>query len=80
MDGRLIAGLRYSAVFPGTESSHHRLGPIVAWSFHTRDYTGFNKPTLLAIFGWYLDHPNREGALPYMLLGFSFTSDLWNSN
>jgi hypothetical protein len=49
--------------------------PIVAFSFNTREYSSFNKPTLLAIVNWYLDHPNREGALPYVLIGFSFSSD-----
>ena len=56
-------------------NSHMRLGPIVAFSFNTREYSSFDKPTLLAIVNWYLDHPNREGALPYVLLGFSFSSD-----
>ncbi len=88
--GRLTFGARFSGVWPiyGKDyfgaagpparfggNSHMRLGPIVAFSFNTREYSSFNKPTLLAIAGWYLDHPNREGALPYLLLGFSFTSD-----
>lgn len=85
--GRLTFGARFSGVWPlyGKEhlgasagfggNSHMRLGPIVAFSFNTREYSSFNKPTLLAIAGWYLDHPNREGALPYLLLGFSFSSD-----
>jgi hypothetical protein len=88
--GRLTFGARFSGVWPiyGKEhwgaagepagfggNSHMRLGPIAAFSFNTREYSSFNKPTLLAIAGWYLDHPNREGALPYLLLGFSFSSD-----
>ena len=79
MNGRLTVGLRFSGVFPGTESSHMRLGPLFAWSFNTDDYTSFNKPTLLCILGWYLDHPNRVGPMPYILVGFSFTSDFLNS-
>ena len=49
-------------------------GPV--FSFTTREHSSFNKPTLLAMAGWYLDHPSREGGLPYLLLGFSFSSDL----
>jgi hypothetical protein len=75
MSGQLTLGLRYSAVCPGTDQSHMRLGPLFAWSFNTNDYTSFNKPTLLVILGWYLDHPNRMGAVPYTLVGFSFSMD-----
>jgi hypothetical protein len=75
MSGQLTLGLRYSAVFPGTDQSHMRLGPLFAWSFNTDDYTSFNKPTLLVILGWYLDHPNRIGGVPYALVGFAFSMD-----
>jgi hypothetical protein len=88
--GRLTLGARFSGVWPLYTSdhfgpagepadfagaSHLRVGPLVAFSFNTDEYTGFNKPTLLAVVNWYLDHPNREGGVPYILLGFSFTSD-----
>ena len=73
---RLAAGLRTSAVFPGTGQSHLRLGPFFAWSFNNRERSWLNKPTLIAILGWYLRHPNRVGAVPYALIGFSFTCDL----
>jgi len=75
ISGQLTLGLRYSAVFPGTEQSHMRLGPLFAWSFNTDDYTSFNKPTLLVILGWYLNHPNRVGPVPYALVGFAFSMD-----
>jgi hypothetical protein len=95
MAGRLVVGARFSGVWPrydkdelggGGEpvgfggNSHMRLGPIAAFSFTTREYSSFNKPTLLAIAGWYLDHRSREGALPYLLLGFSFSSDFLAPN
>lgn len=90
MAGRLTVGARFSGVWPqntaedfggkdapaGFQGNHHmRLGPLAAFSFTTREYSSFNKPTLLAIAGWYLDHQSREGALPYLVLGFSFSSD-----
>lgn len=87
----LTAGLRYSGVFPqygasafaggaepatALDGSHHKLGPLVAWTFKQRDYSAFNRPTLLFVGGWYLDHPNtEESTFPYVLLGFSFSSD-----
>jgi hypothetical protein len=60
---------------------HHRLGPLVAFTFFDRGYSGWNKPTLILIAGWYLQHRWRTGAdtpeaLPYMVLAFSFQSDL----
>jgi hypothetical protein len=88
--GKLTVGVRFTGVWPlYTEdsfgfageppsfggNSHMRLGPLLAYSFNTRDYSRMNKPTILGIAGWYLDHPNRQGAVPYVLLGFSFTSD-----
>jgi hypothetical protein len=75
MNGPLTMGIRYSAVIPGTDEYHMRVGPIVAWSFNTNDYTSFNKPTILMILGWYVRHPNRQGGVPYILLGFSFSTD-----
>lgn len=81
----LTAGVRYSVVSPKYSQSDAfdggvmKLGPLVAWSFHTRDYSRFNKPTLLFVGGWYLKHPNEvEKSFPYILLGYSFTSDLLN--
>ncbi len=95
MAGRLTVGARFSGVWPMYEkdefggggqpagfvgNSHMRLGPVVAFSFTTQEYSSFNKPTLLAMAAWYLDHRSREGALPYLLLGFSFSSDFLSPN
>lgn len=81
----LTAGVRYSVVSPRYDSDDAmdggvmKLGPLVAWSFHTRDYSKFNKPTLLFVGGWYLKHPNEvEAKFPYLLLGYSFSSDFLN--
>ncbi|HNU91845.1 MAG TPA: hypothetical protein PKO25_08235 [Spirochaetota bacterium] len=75
MNGRLTLGVRYSAVLPGNGLEHMRVGPLFAWSFSTDDYGSFNKPSLLMILGWYFKHPDRVGAVPYFLVGFSFSSD-----
>lgn len=77
----LTAGVRLSVVSPSYEGDAMdggvmKLGPLVAWSFHTRDYGKFNKPTLLFVGGWYLKHPNEvESAFPYLLLGYAISTD-----
>jgi hypothetical protein len=90
----LTVGLRYSLVqplygpndfdtldFTVTRNGHHRLGPLVAYTFFDNGYTSFNKPTVLLIANWYLAHSWRTGldvsrALPYVVLAFAFQSDL----
>ncbi|MBU8896245.1 hypothetical protein KRR26_11550 [Corallococcus sp. M34] len=90
LGGAWTVGARFSAVWPryGEDASlpanfkgnsHMRVGPLVAYSFHTRENSSFNRPTLLVIAGWYLQHPNRAEAMPYLLAGFSFSSDLMPS-
>ncbi|MCS6915532.1 MAG: hypothetical protein RMK29_00505 [Myxococcales bacterium] len=104
----LVAGVRYSVVHPFyfgqdyrpgedttvNDNGHQRLGPILAYTFFDRGFTRFNKPTLLLIVNWYLDHRYRLGqvpsailpntfvqsaGMPYLVLGFSFQSDLITS-
>jgi len=92
---RFVIGARYSTVQPLYNNSdflsgetpvnmngHHRLGPLLAYTFF--DYTyrkSFNKPTLVLIVNWYLSHRFRTGAdvnqgIPYGVLAFAFVSDL----
>lgn len=104
---RLAAGVRYSVVQALYQESDfregedrspadntvQRLGPMVSYSFFDRGYTAFNRPTLLLVVSWYVDHRYRMGqapasvlpgvfvqsqAMPYVVLGFSFQSDLIN--
>jgi hypothetical protein len=101
----VTVGARYSVVQPLYAASdfrpgedrtrenngHQRLGPLFAYTFFDRGYTRFNKPTLVVITAWYLDHRYRTGAaasevvpsvfarsggIPYVVLGFAFQSDL----
>lgn len=68
-----------------------RIGPTLAYTFFDRGFTRFNKPTILLISGFYVAHRYRAGqepagvlpglfvhnaAMPYLVLGFSFQSDL----
>lgn len=93
---RLVLGVRYSVVKPlyadappDFDNEHQRIGPLVAYTFFDRGYTRFNKPTLLLIVNWYVEHRYRTGAaatallpgvfvnspaLPYVVLGFAFQS------
>ncbi len=104
---RLAAGLRYSVVQalyadsdfrPGEDRSLadntvQRIGPMLSYTFFDRGFTAFNKPALLLVVSWYVDHRYRTGqapaailpgvfvhspAMPYVVLGFSFQSDLIN--
>jgi hypothetical protein len=102
----LTVGARYSLVKPlykrsdyqpGEDSGlnpngHHRLGVIAAYTFFDRGYVRFNKPTLLVIAAWYLQHRYRAGShsdaeaiardeqqsqgVPYLVVGFAFQSDV----
>lgn len=83
--GGLVLGARHTLVSPryegGAANGHHRLGALAAYTLWEDGFTRFDKPTVLAIVSWYLDHPHRTGAdvpqaMPYLLLGFAFTSDL----
>jgi hypothetical protein len=63
------------------DNNHHRAGPLVAFTFFDRGFTQFNRPTALVLANWYLDHRFRtgrdvSGAIPYLIVGFSFQSDL----
>ena len=106
---RLAIGLRHSTVTPlyrrehfvdaadeaayDGDNAHQRLGLFAAYTFHDRWPSRFNKPTVILIASWYLDHRWRAGApaalpagataddyvsraMPYLLVGFAFESDL----
>jgi hypothetical protein len=91
---RFVVGLRYSLVQPiyqpgdyqpgekqDNNNGHHRLGPLVAYTFFDRPYARFSKPSLILIVNWYVQSRWRDGAdvsagIPYLVLAFAFTSDL----
>jgi hypothetical protein len=63
------------------DNSHHRVGLLAAYVFWDEGYTAFNKPAVLLNVAWYLTHRYRTGAevsqaVPYVVLGFAFQSDL----
>ena len=73
--------LASQAVADAGNNGHQRLGLLAALTLYDDGYTSFNKPTLLLISSWYLDHRYRMGedvskAMPYVVLGFAFQSDL----
>jgi len=58
-----------------------RLGPALAYTFMDRQFTRFHSVTLFGVAAWYLEHRFRTGAdvsaaMPYLLGGLSFQSDL----
>lgn len=90
--GKWTLGARLSAVWPRYNDNanaveplpgqrlptnkHVRVGPLVAYSFDTHPGGVMTKPTVLLIAGWYLNHENRTSAMPYLLGGFSFSTEL----
>jgi len=74
---------------PGESQEHengpfHRLGPMFVYTFFDRPGAAFNKPSLIAIVSWHLAHRYRTGAdtsqaLPYAVLAFAFTGELWRA-
>jgi hypothetical protein len=92
---KFVLGARYSVVHPLYEARHYRegegridnlnghqrVGPLFAYTFFDHPYARFNKPSLIVIANWYVEHRWRTGAdvsqaIPYFVLGFAFTSDL----
>lgn len=85
-----VAGIRHTldlALFDLPEESavargaNQRIGPLVAYSFFDDPGAAFNKPTLVLILNWYLEHPYRNGqevhrGVPYTLVAFAFGGDL----
>lgn len=58
----------------------HRVGPLIAYTFYQEDGRKFNAPTVLVLMNWWLKHEYRTGrdvasAMPYFVLGFSFSGD-----
>jgi hypothetical protein len=103
---RFVVGVRYSAVKPlygnqhfrpgedpdREDNDHQRIGPLLAYTFFDRGTFGrFDKPTLVLMMSWYVDHRYRTGredtallpgvfvgsrGIPYLVLAFAFQSDL----
>ncbi len=91
----LVAGLRNNLLAPhypaegvGFKNPNGpavRLGPLFAYTFYDKPQKRFNKPTLILISQWHLQHRNRTGlstsqALPTIVLAFAFSGDLWTSD
>lgn len=58
-----------------------RVGPLVSYTFFDRPGAAFNTPTVIVLAQWWLDHAYRTGqdvsrALPYLIVGCSFSGDL----
>ena len=93
---QLAAGVRWSYSHSFYNDSHfapgedpndvpnndvHRIGPLLAWQIRNNPGARFDKPTLILLAQWHLQHRWRTGAdvsqaLPYVGLAFSFQGDL----
>lgn len=97
LENKLLLGVRYSATVPLYDARHflpdevqenlnasHRVGPVAAYTFFSKDGAAFNNPTVFLLVQWWLMHRFRTGvdtptALPMISLGFQFTGDFWTS-
>jgi hypothetical protein len=89
-----VVGLRWTVTRPFYTAEHfapgeaqenlngmHRVGPLLAYTFFTRDGAAFNSPTLLLLAQWWVSHRYRQGQqvsalLPMIAVGLTFTGDL----
>jgi len=60
-----------------------RIGPLISYAFKDRPEKRFTKPTLFFAAQWWVKHRYRTGqevsqGIPLLLLGFSFTGELWS--
>jgi hypothetical protein len=99
-DFGLAAGARFSAIhafyrdddYLAGESTENpntpamRLGPAVAYTFFEEPGATFDKPTLILLTQWWLEHRYRTGAadgssqaFPFIALAFRFEGRLWGS-
>ncbi|MBL9021719.1 MAG: hypothetical protein JNL21_05940 [Myxococcales bacterium] len=85
----LVAGARFSVgqgfVDGDGPGPIMRLGPLLAYTFFDEPGSSFNKPTIIGLFQWWLQHPSRTGqdvtqALPQIALAFRFEGELWRSD
>jgi hypothetical protein len=97
-DFGLAAGARFSALHAFYRDSDYRagesvendntpamrLGPAVAYTFFEDPGAAFDKPTLIFLSQWWLQHRYRTGedisqAIPYVAIAFRFEGQLWGS-
>ncbi len=89
-DFGLVAGLRHTLAHGfyraprsdggiGNRNSHHRLGPLVAYTFRREEGDGwFEKPTVVLLCQWFLQHRYRaHSPVPQVVLAFLWQGQLW---
>jgi hypothetical protein len=75
LEGRLLAGARYTFTNPFYDERHfepggpqsadnamHRVGPFLGYTFSSQDGARFNTPTAFLLVQWWLKHRFRTGA------------------
>lgn len=81
-DAHWTVGIRHTYTWTEARpSSNQRLGPLLAYTFGHAAPSAFERPTLILLTGWYLEHPFRtgqdvSGVMPCVVLGFSFQGRL----
>ncbi|HEY0139087.1 MAG TPA: hypothetical protein VGB85_33600 [Nannocystis sp.] len=89
-----VRGTYYHIFYPETlyapgdiagtnQNDSARVGPLISYAFKDRPEKRFTKPTLFFAAQWWVKHRYRTGqevsqGLPLMILGFSFTGELFS--
>ncbi|PIE19867.1 MAG: hypothetical protein CSA65_00645 [Proteobacteria bacterium] len=60
---------------------NHKIGPIIGYTFKSSSKS-FRAPTILLVLNWWLESRYRAGqqvsqALPYGIIAFTFSGDIW---
>ncbi|MBK9757988.1 MAG: hypothetical protein IPO88_31630 [Nannocystis sp.] len=66
-------------------NDHARVGPLIAYTFKDRPAKRFMRPTLYLLAQWWVKHRYRTGqeinqGIPLLVLGFSFTGELFKKD
>ncbi len=56
--------------------SHLRAGPLALYTLSEEKGAVPIMHRVLANVSWYVNHPNREGAMPYILVGYAYNRDI----
>lgn len=89
-----VRGTYYHIFYPGAvyepgdvtgtnQNDSARFGPLISYALKDRPEKRFTKPTIFVAAQWWLKHRYRTGqevhqGIPLVILGFSFTGELWS--
>ncbi|MCK5800266.1 MAG: hypothetical protein KAI47_23910, partial [Deltaproteobacteria bacterium] len=69
------------AVAENPNTPNQKIGPLFAYTF-AKSWGGLQRPTVILVLNWWLQNRYRTGqrvtqALPYGIVAFTFSGELW---